>query len=190
MIRGMLAVGFVSMLFAAGCATPRGASVADKRSYVDHMRQTTLDSVEAKSPEVAAKVKTAAGYGVFSNIGLAWIFGGGGQGYGVVVNNQSGEKTYMRVIKGTLGFGLGVKEYKAVIIFHDPQTLQEFVSDGWDFGGEASAVAATRERGGDAHTSGSLNSGLEVYQFTDRGLYARADVQAAKCYPDKELNGG
>ncbi len=188
MIRSLMVTGLVMVIFVTGCASPRGKSIADKRSYVEDMRQTTLDSVQVRSPEVAAKAKSAAGYGVFSNIGFAWIIGGGGNGYGVVVDNKSGNKTYMRVIRGSLGLGIGVKEYKAVIVFNDAATLNKFVTSGWEFGGEASAVANTGTTGSDAQVSGSMTSGLEVYQFTDRGLYARVAVDGAKCYPDKKLN--
>ena len=190
MFRNLLVTGLVAVLFSIGCAAPRGKTVADKRSYVEDMRKTTLDLVEAKNPAVAAKAKSAAGYGVFSNIGFALLIGGGGNGYGVVVDNKDGAKTYMRVIKGSLGLGLGLKEYKAVVIFDDPQTLNKFVTSGWDFGGEASACASTGKTGGDAQTSGSFDRGMEIYQYTDRGLYLRADVQAVKCYPDKKLNAG
>jgi len=190
MIRSLLVTGLVTVLFATGCAAPRGKTVADKRSYVEDMRKTTLDLAEAKNPAVAAKAKSAAGYGVFSNIGFAFIFGGGGNGYGVVVDNKSGNKTYMRVIKGSLGLGIGLQEYKVVVIFNNAETLNKFVTSGWDFGAEAAATATTGKTGGEAHTSGSFDSGMEVYEFTDRGLYLRAAVQAAKCYPDKKLNAG
>ncbi len=190
MFRSLMASGLVVVMFAAGCAAPRGKSIAEKRSYVEEMRQTTLDSVQATTPEVAAKTRSAPGYAVFSNIGVAWIIGGGGNGYGIVVDNKTGGKTYMRVIRGSLGLGLGVKEYKAVIVFNDSQTLNKFVTSGWEFGGEATAAADTGKTGGNVAASGSATPGLEVYQFTDRGLYLRADIQAAKCYPDKDLNGG
>jgi|CXWL01.1.fsa_nt_gi lipid-binding SYLF domain-containing protein len=190
MSRKLLVIGVVAVMFATGCATPRGKTIAEKRSYVDDMRQTTLDSVQVKNPELAAKTRSAAGYGVFSNLGLAWIIGGGGQGYGVVVDNKTGNTTYMRVVRGSLGLGIGAKEYKALIVFYDSKTLNTFVTSGWDFEGEASAVANTGNIGGNAEASGSMTSGLDVYRFTDRGLYVRAAVEGAKCYPDRKLNAG
>lgn len=190
MVRSLLITGIVAATFSNGCASPRGESVADKRTHVDDMRQSTLSSIDASNPDLAARAKAAPGYAVFSNVGAAWIFGGGGRGYGVVVDNQSGEQTYMRVVQGSLGLGVGLQEYKVLIIFNDPQTLHTFVNNGWEFGGEAAATATTGERGGEVHSSGSMNSGLDSYQFTDRGLYVRAAIQAAKVYPDKKLNAG
>jgi len=190
MFRNLLMTGLVAVLLATGCMAPHGKTIADKRSYVEDMRKTTLDLVDAKNPAVAAKAKSAAGYGVFSDIGFAFIFGGGGNGYGVVVDNKTGSKTYMRVIKGSLGLGIGVKGYKAVIVFNNAETLNKFVTSGWDFGGEASAVANTGKTGGDVEASGSMTRDMEVYKFTDSGLFVRVAVEAAKCYPDKKLNAG
>ena len=190
MIRSLLVTGLVAVMFATGCMAPKGKTVADQRTYVEDMRKTTLDLVEAKNPTVAAKAKSAAGYGVFSNIGFAFIFGGGGNGYGVVVDNKAGSKTYMRVIKASLGLGIGVKGYKGVIIFNNAETLNKFVTSGWDFGGEASAVADTGETGGAAEASGSMTRDMEFYKFNDAGLFVRAAVEGSKCYPDKKLNAG
>lgn len=190
MIRNLLIAGLLTVVFSSGCAGPRGKSIADKRNHVDDMRQTTLNSIQASDPELAARAKTAPGYAVFSNTGAAWIVGGGGHGYGVVVNNQTGEQTYMREVQGSLGLGVGLKEYKVLMIFNDARTLHTFVNNGWEFGGEAAATATTGERGGEVQTSGSMTSGMDTYQFTDRGIYVRAAIQAAKIYPDKKLNAG
>lgn len=190
MLRNLTVAGLMGVFFVTGCAAPRGNTIADKRSYVDQMGQMTLDSVTQKNPEVAAKAKSASGYGVFSNIGAAWLFGGGGNGYGYVVDNKTGQKTYMRVVQGSVGLGFGLKEYKLILVFNNSATLNTFVTSGWDFGGEAAATAKSGSTGGVAETSGSIDSGVETYQFTERGLYARAAIQAAKCYPDKKLNSG
>jgi len=190
MLRNVVVVVGLGFLFVTGCASPRGKSIAQKRDYVEHMRETTLQLAEAKEPAVAARAKNAAGYGVFSNIGFALIFGGGGNGYGVVVDNKTGEKTYMRMLRASGGLGIGVKEFKVIVTFHDRETLDKFVSKGWEFGGEASAAATTGEKGGEARTVGSMSHGIDVYEMTDRGVYIRAALQATKVYPDKKLNQG
>lgn len=190
MLRSLMLAGATALVFTTGCMGPKGKTVAEKRSYADHMLQTTMDQVSATNPDVAAKAKGAAGYGVFSNIGAAWFVGGGGSGYGVVVDNKTGAKTYMKMVRGSLGLGLGAKGYKAVGIFHDPETLNSFTTSGWDFDGELSAAAKFSKGGGDFDRSGSIKDGIEVYQYTDWGLYARAAVGLGKAFPHKKLNEG
>lgn len=188
MYRSMMMAGAAAAVLTTGCAGPRGETVADKRDYVEHMVQTTMAEVEATEPQIAARAKSSPGYGIFSNVGVAWIFGGGAGGYGMVVDNRTGEKTYMRVMQGSLGLGVGLKEYKVVAIFNDPETLDEFVTEGWDLGGEATAAVRVAETGGEFDMRESIKPGIELYQFTDRGLYARAAVQLGKTYPDRRLN--
>ena len=44
----------------------------------------------------------------------------------------------MRTLGG--GIGLGLKDFRAVIIFRNREDLEEFVEKGWEFGGEADAA--------------------------------------------------
>ena len=59
------------------------------------------------------KIKIAAGYGVFSNANLNIIFASVGDGYGIIVDNETGKETFMKMGMGGLGLGLGVKDYRS-----------------------------------------------------------------------------
>jgi hypothetical protein len=64
-----------------------------------------------------------------------------------------------------------------------------FVDSGWDFGGDFGAAAKTRTQGGQV-SAGASAQGIEIYQFTDRGLELAATVADTKYWQDEELNTG
>ncbi len=171
-------------LLTSGCMAPKGGTPGEKRLFVDRMATETLHSVYEKHPDAQQKVEHAAGYGVFSDFGYAMVTGGSAHGYGVVVNNDSGAKTYMKMIEGSYGIGLGVKEFRTVFVFHDNETLDKFVTKGLEVGVEGDASTATSETGGAA----TLTKGMETYHITEKGFFVRAAAHAAIYSPDKKLN--
>ena len=132
----------VSVLAAAGCTSPKGASVTEKRANIDSMHVKALADLYRARPELKKKVENAAGYGVFTNIGTAIIFVTTGSGYGTVVNNRTGEETYMKMAGVGVGLGLGVKDFRAVFVFNNQDVLKKFIYSGWEFGSEAEAAAS------------------------------------------------
>jgi len=173
----------------AGCATPQGDTTPEKRASVQEMVQNTLTEAYRLNPGLQGKVKRAAGYGVFSNRGTKFLVVSSGSGYGLVRDNRTGQETYMRVAEVGGGLGFGVKEFRAVFVFQNESTLRRFVESGWDFGGDVGAAAKTRTQGGQV-SAGASAQGIEIYQFTDRGLELAATVAGTKYWQDKELNAG
>ena len=93
----------------------------------------------------------------------------------------------MRMAEIGAGLGVGIKDFRAVFVFQNGQTLNQFVNSGWDFGGDVGAAAKTRTQGGQVST-GSSAQGLEIYQFTQSGLELAATVAGTKYWKDEELN--
>ena len=192
------------------CSTPKGGSVEEKRSYVRKMRNDTLREAFAIQPGLEKKLASAPGYAVFSNLSTKLFILGAGHGYGLVVDSQDGGETFMRMGQLSAGVGLGLKDFRAVFVFRDRQTLRAFVTRGWQFGGDADAAAKAGDKGaaagvqakvvesgasvggvGQASTSGTdltAGAGIEVYQFTQSGLALSAAVAGTKYWRDKELN--
>ena len=142
----------------------------------------------AKHPEVKKKIKKSPGYGVFSNVNVNVIFVSAGNGYGVVVDNATGERTYMKMGLGGVGLGLGVKDFRQLIIFKRKEAMDSFVSKGWEFGAHADAAAKAGDKGGAVNSAGDVTGGMEIYQVTEAGLALQATVSAAKYWKDDELN--
>ena len=69
-------------------------------------------------------------------------FSGGG-GNGVAVNKSSGDRTYMKMGTGGIGFGLGGQKYQVIFLFQDEKTFHNFVEKGWKADASAQAAAGT-----------------------------------------------
>ena len=190
-IIGMAAAGLVCVGLAgvsAGCASSKGATPTEKRQYTKDMAEAALADLYARVDDAQHEVENAAGYGVFSTIGTNLIFVTTGGGYGMVKNNRTGQIAYMKMAEAGVGIGLGVKDFRAVFVFKDEDTLTRFVEKGWEFGGDADAAAKAGDTGGAAGTAVSAGSKIKVYQLTKNGIALSATVSGTKYYKDSNLN--
>ncbi|MFQ5845272.1 MAG: YSC84-related protein [Planctomycetota bacterium] len=189
-------IGFAcacAALAVAGCATPKGSTAQEKRDYALRMRDAALAQLYRKKPGVEALIEKSPGYAVFSNIGAKVFLLSSGHGYGVVVDNGAGRTTYMRMAEVGVGVGLGLKDFRAVFVFHDRKVLDDFVGSGWEFGAEADAAAKSGDAGAAVGGSASITptlrlEGMDVYQLTEAGLALEATVSGTKYWQDSELN--
>jgi lipid-binding SYLF domain-containing protein len=172
----------------AGCRSAQGDTVADKRNSVNTMRDETLTRLYRERPEAKAKLAGAAGYGVFSSLGMKLVFASG-NGYGVVHDNAGGGDTYMQMQELGVGLGLGVKDTRIVIVFHNRQAMTDFTEKGWEWAGNADASAESGGTGAGANLGVSANTGTQVYVLTEAGVAVQATVTGTKYWKDSELNG-
>jgi lipid-binding SYLF domain-containing protein len=152
------------------------------------MRDSMLAELYSQKPEAKAKVAEAAGYGTFTNVNVNLFLASTGNGYGVVHNKDTGEDTYMRMAMLGVGVGLGVKDFRAVIIFKNQDALNTFVDKGWEFGGHADAAAKAGDTGAAANVAGDITSGMEIYQFTETGIALQATIAGTKYWKDNDMN--
>ena len=179
---------FVSVaLVAAGCATTRGDSPAEKRRAVQAMKTSVLGELYKNKQSARAEVAAAPGYGVFSNANVNVILASFGGGHGVVRDNATGKDTYMKMGEVGIGLGAGIKDYRVVFVFHDKKTLSDFIEHGWAFGGQADAAAKAGEKGA-AIGGEAILDGVTVYQLTESGLALQATVKGTKYWRDGKLN--
>jgi lipid-binding SYLF domain-containing protein len=199
----------VVSLAAAGCATPRGATIADKQAFVREMRDQALSDLYASRPDIQRYVEDAAGYAVFSNVNVHVLLLGGGQGYGVAVDNRTHDETFMQMGMFGLGPGLGMRDLRLVMVFTNDHAFRKFVTKGWEFSGNAEAAATSDDKGGavgaqavaasGGRTAGiarktrsvdyaTSSHGITVYQLTRAGLALQATVAGTKYWPDAGLN--
>ena len=162
-------------------------SIEEQRDKVREMRDSVLAELYEAKPEAKARIKKAAGYAVFSNVGINVVFASFAGGHGVVVDKK-GRETFMKMGSAGIGIGLGMKDFRGVFIFYDKDKLEDFVEKGWDFSAQADAAAKSNEKGGQAGMAGNLAEGVEVYQFTKNGLALQATLQGTKYWNDRALN--
>ena len=216
--RGVMSIrhGFILLIvlivsFAGlGCVTAKGSSPDEKRSYVRKMRTEMLREVYQRNPKLETEMRSAAGYAVFSNLSVKIFLLGPGHGYGMLVENATGQETFMRMAQIGAGVGLGAKTYRVLFVFRDPKTLASFRDNGWHFGGDAEAAAQAGKVGGSAGAQGRVGgsgaalgtsgtvagagvdvgagAGMSVYQLTGSGLALTAGVSGTRYWKHGSLN--
>ena len=178
----------VVLNFLSGCGPSKELTINQRQNRIMDMESQTLQRLYQEEPATRNKIKQAAGYGVFSNANVNLILVSAGGGYGVVVDNSTGNKTYMRMALGGVGLGLGVKDYRQVLIFKNRETMGKFIDSGWEFGGHADAAAKASETGGELSGEGAIGENIEAYSMTESGLALQATVAGTKYWKDDALN--
>lgn len=163
------------------------SATEEKRAEVDEMAEGMLDDLYKLKPMAKDQVKKAAGYAVFSNVGVNLVFASFAGGRGVVVDKQ-GNRTYMKMGSAGLGLGLGVKDFRAVFVFRTRAKLEAFVEKGWDFSGQVDAAAKSDKKGAAIAAAETAIPDVEIYQITKNGLALQATLQGTKYWKDKDLN--
>jgi len=175
-------------IFLFSCATPKGVTNKDQRNYVLKMKDETLAKLYKTKPETSKMIKKAAGYAVFSNIGSYLFLLSTSNGYGVVINNSTRTKTYMKMAEVGAGLGLGIKDIRLVFIFKNKTVMSEFIEKGWEFGGQADAAAKSGDKGAAVGGEVYIEQDIMIYQITEAGVALQATVAGTKYWKDKNLN--
>ena len=157
---------------------------AKKRAEIDAMADATMKGLFESSPDAKKLHKKAVGHAVFSNVKIALGFSGGG-GQGVAVPKE-GKPVYMNMGTAGVGFGIGAQKYQVVFFFQTEKVFKSFVDKGWQ--ADASAQAAAGDEG--ANLGATFRNGVAIYQMTDKGLMASADITGTKYWKSDDLNKG
>ncbi len=136
---------------------PKGDSVEEKRQTVRKQRDEMLGELYRTKPEMKDRLKKAAGYATFKQTDVNLFLLASGNGYGLLVDQKTGKETVMRVASLGGGVGLGVKDLRIVFVFNDPKVMQQFLEQGWQFGGKADASAKYQDTGVSAEQNVKAN---------------------------------
>ncbi len=183
-----LAVLLTGLFILGGCVSPSGDTAHEKRHAVQKMKNETLANLYTIQPQARKQIRNAAGYAVFSNVGVNVIFFSAGSGYGVVQNNRTNEKTYMKMVSGGVGIGFGVKDFRGVFVFTTLAALNTFTEQGWDASAQADAAAKAGKKGMAWAGAVDIAPGIKLYQLTENGLALQATIQGTKYWKADDLN--
>ena len=154
---------------------------AEKRESLDAMAAEVLEELFADSKSAKELSGEAYGYAVFSNLKVAiGISGGGGSGVAV----GGGKRIYMKMGTGGIGFGIGAQKYSVIFFFEDEKHFTSFTEKGWQ--ADTGAQAAAGDKG--ANAAATFRNGTAVFQMTEKGLMASADVTGTKYWQNDKLN--
>ncbi|HOX55267.1 MAG TPA: hypothetical protein P5205_02005 [Candidatus Paceibacterota bacterium] len=131
----------------AGPFGPKGSTAAEKKASIRQQRDEMLGQLRAANPRLQGTLSQAAGYATFKQVSLNLLLLASANGYGMVVDNQTGKETFMRVASLGGGVGAGVKDLRVIFIFHNPAVMKQFVEQGVQFGGQADASAKYQDTG-------------------------------------------
>ena len=160
----------------------KSSEAAEKRAKIDTVAQEALDQLFAGNPEAKSLYEKSYGWAVFDNLKVAFLVSGGA-GSGVAVR-KGGERTYMKMGTGGVGLGLGGQKYQVIFLFENQQVFDSFVDKGWK--AETGARAAAGTEG--ANVGATFTNGMAIYQITEKGLMASADVSGTKYWKNEKLN--
>ena len=181
-------------LILSGCASvkPEGDTVEERRQSVEDSMAALMANFEKQSPDLAETLENSVGYAIFryraSKLPLILTGIGGGKGFGLARDTESGELTYMKMTKAHWGYGMGSREVGALFIFSDRDAFNKFKSGQWDSGGSVEATAKGGDKGGGMAGSSKTKAGFEIIEITESGLSYGATWRARKFSPDKNLN--
>jgi lipid-binding SYLF domain-containing protein len=184
-------LGLIAIVLAGALAVSVHASDTKKdksRKEIRDMGQDTLSRLYKADARTKAVVKDAAGYAVFSNLGVKILVAGSGNGKGLAVNNKTKSETFMKMLELQAGLGMGVKKFRVVFVFDNQKALNSFVNSGWEFGGQTTAAAKNGDKGAALAGAVSVSDGVWMYQLTDKGLAVEITAKGTKYYKDDSLN--
>jgi len=158
-------------------------SKQEERDEINTVADEALAEVLEDAPKANDLFASAQGWAVFDNLKVTFIVSGGG-GTGVAIDKASGKRTYMKMGTGGLSFGIGAQKYQVIMFFDTSERLEKFIKEGWK--AETGANAAAGSAGANVGTA--FIDGIAVYQITESGLMASADISGTKYSIHKKLN--
>ena len=171
-----------------GAEVFEGPSPDEQRAELQTARSNALAKLYEQEATMTSVLEDAKGYAVFSNIGVNLFLISTQRGGGILHDNASSEDTYMQMFSAGGGIGLGVKDFAAIFVFHTESAMQQFVTEGWDFSGQADAGAKVEEEGDGVEMAVSAMPGTSLYQLTASGVSAQVTLQGTKFWKDEDLN--
>jgi len=162
--------------------------VVEEQNSLRKMRDETLEELYELNPETQGLVEKSRAVAVFDSLGFNLLLLSTARGGGIVRETNTGEETFMRMLSAGGGFGMGVKDFRVIFIFHEDLPYQHFLDSGWDFSGQGDAAAELGEKGKSLELAATVTQGTSVYQITKNGLALQVTLQGTKYYKDKKLN--
>ncbi len=159
-----------------------------ERKQLQEAREQALENLYEEKPSAREEIRDSKGYAVFSSLGINVLLVSTENGGGILRDNTNGKDTYMRMFSAGGGFGMGIKDFSVIFIFHTTEAMEKFKDSGWDFSGQADAAAQTGSTGGSADAEATVIPGTTIYQLTKSGLALQATLQGTKFWQDEDLN--
>jgi lipid-binding SYLF domain-containing protein len=162
------------------------ATPQETRAELDRMAFATLERLLAEQQASRDLFDRSAGYAVFDTRRVAALGLAAGVGRGVAVSLATGERIYMNMGTGGVGFSLGFGgfETQVVMLFQSDRVFDEFVTRGFD----ATAEAGSMFGEGEARTTARFSDGRSIFYLTNQGWKVSASAAGTRYWVDVDLN--
>jgi len=159
-----------------------------KRKEIRSLSKKTLNIFYKKNNKVRYQLQNSYGYAVFNNFGINLAVITSENGVGLAHNNRTGHDTFMKMVSGGLGVGLGIRNFKTIFLFKTKESYANFIEGSW--AGDAQFDIAFKANGAGGGTNGAVSpsSDITIYKLVDNGLSIGLNYQEAKYSINEELN--
>lgn len=164
------------------------ATPAEQRAQIDELSEKALKKLYEKYPNAENVIEKCYAWATLSNTSTKIGIFGSSHGRGVAVNNETGERIYLKMNEQSAGLGFGAKEYNLIFLISDREAWDNFIIGKIRFGTSAEASADDGVSGGTVEGANYVAPGIWVYQMTTKGLALEAMIKGIKIYKDKKLN--
>jgi len=177
------------VILAAFSATAFAKETPDEtRAKLNRMSTEVLERMYKAYPASRSEMDRAYAYSTISSSSVKLGFWGSDRGRGIAVNNETGEKIYVKMNEVTIGLNIGAKEYDLLFIIQNKKAWDRFISGNIKFGTEATAAASDGVSGGSVADAKIIADGVWVYQVDKKGLALELTFKGAQISPIRSLN--
>ena len=183
----LLAIVGVSFILIS-CSSKTATEKKEEREAILTDSRETLELLYKHAPEARETIKNAYGYATFNDFGMNDTIINTENGKGVAHSNHTNKNTYMKMFAGGLGFGIGIKDFRAIFIFENEKVFNDFLEKGFETEAEGDMAAKYEKNGASLNIDKNVKQGVVVYKLTKNGLIASATIQATKFWKYSDLN--
>ena len=182
--RGPLFLLLLLLSVMCGCTSIPVDERAEVRVGIDAEAAETLKRMMQSDPAFREKLRNAKGSFITRLSTTKVPVLGGGYGMGVLYERETGHKTYLNVTRADLGAGLGVGQFRAVVLIHDEETLEDFRNGFWKTG-----VGTESNLGSSSAGAQTVGKGYSVHFVSDSGAGVNASARAVRLSVNEDLTG-
>lgn len=179
---------FALVLMTASTVLAAKKTPDEQRAELNNMSTQVLSRMYQKYPSAERAMRTVYAYCTISASSVKWGFWGDDHGRGVAVNNQTGQRIYVKMKEVSLGVNFGAKEYDLLFVILNKEAWDRFISGNIKFGTEVSAQAYDGVTGDTFADATIVANGVWVYQLDKKGLAVELTFKGARISPYRTLN--
>ncbi len=150
---------------------------------LDVMGEDAIKTLLEHRPDLSEKLAGIPGYAVIAMSTTKIPGVGTGLGYGVIYDNRSAARSYIKVTQFEVGGGLGAQRFKVIILFRDEKPLEKIVKGGWRYESGVDFEAKSDSPEASAPVSSRSGKGYKVFRLAENGAVASITLRLLQARP-------